>query len=413
MGFKDFFRKSSATVKSTVQSVTNLSTFQELKDFFTWGNNGKNVKAFLNSYTKNPLVYMVVNKISQTTAAMPRVVEDSKGNVLENSKIQALIEDPNPKQSQIEFNEEINESLLLVGNSYILFVEGITKDFMYVLKPDKICPKFDKFGILVAYEYTDEFGRVQAYPTEDIIHIKTSNIVKDDRHHYSTGLSPIEAGWIVVQSSDQKFEAEASIFKNRGIIGVLTTDGDTPMLPEERERLQGELDAEMGGADKYNKVKISQTKLKYIQTGMSPTDLKLLEGIISSLRLICGLFGMPSVLFNDTANSSFNNYSTAVQVSYSDVYVPLARKIDNKISRFLSGKYKVNEIVKVDTSKVEGIKTPTNEVAQSLTDLPQLLASGIVADMTQNERREIVGLPPKTGGDEITPVNQNPINVNV
>ena len=110
------------------------------------------------------------------------------------------------------------------------------------------------------------------------------------------------------------------------------------MLPSERERLQKEYDAEMGGASKYNKVKVSSTKLSYMQTGMSPTDLKLLEGIVSSMRLICGLYGMPSVLFNDTANSSFNNYSTAVTVSYSDVYVPLANKIDAKLSAFLSSK---------------------------------------------------------------------------
>jgi len=247
---------------------------------------------------------------------------------------------------------------------------------------------------MLFYEYTDEFGAIINYTFDDILHIRTSNIVTNERNGFKKGLSPLEAGWIIVESSDQKFEAEASIFKNRGIIGIVTTKGDTPMLAEDREEMQKQFDSEISGASRFNKIKVSSTELNYLQTGMSPTDLKLIEGIISSLRLICGLYGMPSVLFNDTANSSFNNYSTAVSVSYSDVYVPLARKIDDKLSSFLSAKFQTTEFIRVDSSKVEGIKTNTNEVAQSLNDLPPLLATAIISDMTQNERRDIIGLPP-------------------
>lgn len=417
MDLRKIFKNPFGTVKSTVKSVSNMSSFKELKDFFTWGFQSKSVSNFLKAYKRNPLVYMVVNKISQTTAAMPRIVIDFKGDEVADSKLKRLIENPNSNQSQIEFNEEINESLLLTGNVYILFTTDsdleLIDDSIYVLKPDRTKPKFDKFGNLVSWDYVDEFGKEKNYPTEDILHIKTPNIVEESNTYYTSGLSPLEAGWIIIESSDQKLEAEASIFKNRGIIGVLTTDSDTPMLPDERQRMQDEYDEEMGGASKFNKLKISTTKLRYLQTGMTPTDLKLLEGIISSLRLICGLFGMPSVLFNDTANSSFNNYTTAVSVSYSDVYVPLANKIDDKLSRFLSGKYSVIEHIKVDSSKVDGIKTPTNEIAQALTDLPQLLGTSIVGDMTQNERRSIVGLESKEGGDVITPINPQPVNVNV
>ena len=414
--FSGLFGKSGA-VKNSAYSVNNLD-FEKMKSFFSWGNKGKSTTAYLNSFTKNPLVYMVVNKVSQTTAAMPRIVEDENGNELDakQSQVARIIENPNTEQSQIEFNEEVNESLLLTGNAYILHVTDleleIVEDSMFVLKPDRIVPRF-KYGILIGYEYTDEFGRKKQYTVEQILHIKTSNIVKDSNNHYSTGLSPLEAGFIVVQASNEKFEAEASIFKNRGIIGVLSTKGDTPMLPKEREAMQAEYDAEMGGAEKYNKIKISSTELTYLQTGMTPTDLKLLEGIVSSLRLICGLYGMPSVLFNDTANSSFNNYSTAVNVSYSDVYVPLANKIDDKLSRFLSDKYEVTETIKIDTSKVEGIKQSTNSVAQSLGDLSPLLANKIVANMTPNEVRDVVNLGNIENGDVIQALQPEEPGINV
>ena len=108
MDLLKYFKKSNNAVKSAVNSITSVDSFRELKDFFTWGNNGKNIKSFLNSYANNPLVYMVVNKISQTTAAMPRIVIDSKGNEVNESKLKALIENPNSEQSKIEFNEEVN-----------------------------------------------------------------------------------------------------------------------------------------------------------------------------------------------------------------------------------------------------------------------------------------------------------------
>jgi HK97 family phage portal protein len=407
-------KKAFSTSKSSVYSVNNLD-FEKMKNFFSWGNDKKSIKNYLNSYVKNPLVYMVVNKISQTTASMPRIVVDDKGVEVDGSDIDKIISNPNAEQSQIEFNEEVNESMLLSGNAYIYFEKeesDLINDRMFVLKPDHITPKFSKLGVLLYWEYIDEFGRIKVYDVDNVLHIKTSNIVKDDNNYYSTGLSPLEAGWIIVQSSDQKFEAEASIFKNRGIIGVLSSNSDTPMLPAERKRLQDEYDEEMGGASKFNKVKISSTKLSYMQTGMSPTDLKLLEGIISSLRLICGLYGMPSVLFNDTANSTFNNYTTAVGVSYSDVYIPLANKIDAKLSTFLSDKYNVEEYIIVDSSKVDGIKSSTNEVAQLLGGLSPLLANKIVEAMTQNEVRDVVNLRAIDGGDEL-PTQSNASNPGV
>lgn len=407
-------KKAFSTTKSSVYSVNNLD-FEKMKNFFSWGNDKKSIKNYLDSYAKNPLVYMVVNKISQTTAAMPRIVVDDNGAEVNESSVEKLISNPNSEQSQIEFNEEINESLLLAGNAYIYFEKeesDLINDRLFVLKPDQITPKFSKLGVLLYWEYIDEFGRIKTYDVDNVLHIKTSNIVKDDNNHYSTGLSPLEAGWIIVQSSDQKFEAEASIFKNRGIIGVLSSNSDTPMLPAERQRLQEEYDKEMGGASKFNRVKISSTKLNYMQTGMSPTDLKLLEGIISSMRLICGLYGMPSVLFNDTANSTFNNYTTAVGVSYSDVYIPLANKIDAKLSTFLSDKYNVEEYIIVDSSKVDGIKSSTNEVAQLLGGLSPLLANKIVEAMTQNEVRDVVNLRGIDGGDEL-PTQSNASNPGV
>jgi len=415
MGLKDKIKnifKSHDTFIS--QNWTSIEKFQ---DFFNWGNDKISINKFLKAYRTNPLVYMVVNKISATSGSMPIIVEDDNGNVLENSQILELLQNPNFEQSQIEFRQEVNESLLLTGNAFIYFGSGeefASRDTLTVLKPDCVQLRYNGNGLLLKYDYTDEFGNFYAYDVEDVLHIKTSNLVMPENCEKGLGLSPLEASFIVVQSSSEKFEAEASIFKNRGVVGILTNKSDTPMLPDERERLQDEFDKEVGGAEKFNKIKISTTDLSYIQTGMSPTDLKLIEGLIESKRTICAIYGMPSVLFNDAANSSYNNYATAVEIAYTDVYIPLANKINEKLSRFLSEKYKVKELIKVDLKELDAINLNTNDLAQSLSSLPPLLSDAIIQDMTPNERRSIVNLDNINGGDEVTAVSgANNVNLNL
>ena len=406
---KDFFNNSKATIKS-ISTNTSWTTVENRKSYFSFDKGKANITNFLKAYAENPLVYMVINKIATTTASMPCTNESES----KTSKVLELIKKPNTNQSEIEFKQELNESLLITGNALILFSDnsdfGI-KETLHVLKVCNSNPKF-KNGVLLGWDYVDDFNRKIYYSIDDVLHIKTTNTVSDN-NNYIWGLSPLQAGWIVIKSSNEKFNAEASIFKNRGIAGILTNGSDTPMLTSERERMQEEFDNEIGGADKYNKVKISTTDLNYINLGMSPTDLKLLDGITSSMRIISSLYGMPSVLFNDTSNSSYNNYSTAVEISYSDVYIPLANKVNEKLSIFLSDKLGVDETIIIDLKRVEGAKATTNEIAQTLNTLSPLLANNIIENMTPNEIRDIVGLTNVDGGNVITPIETPNVNVNV
>ena len=100
-----------------------------------------------------------------------------------------------------------------------------------------------------------------------------SNVVNVSSTSILQGLSPLQSAWTLIQSSNEKFSASASIFKKRGILGILTNKSDAPMLPKERQRLQDEFDGEVGEADKFNKTKLSTSDLSYIQTGMSQSDL--------------------------------------------------------------------------------------------------------------------------------------------
>lgn len=388
--------------------TTGRRAINAVRDFFDFNSGSPTVKKFLKSFTENPLVFMVVDKISSTSSRMPRIVVDSNGEVVENPAILDILNGRDKTHS--ELNEEIGQSILLTGNAYVLYISGSElgiNDTVKLLKTGHVEPDVSNNGVQIGWIYCNEFDRIEKYELEEVLHIKTSNIVSNNRNDHMLGLSPLCAGWIVVQSSSEKFNAEASIFKNRGIAGFVTTKGDIPMLPAERDKMQKSLDSRAGGSDKFNKLLLSETELQYIQTGMSPTDLKLLDGILSSLRIICGLYGLPSVLLNDNDNSSYNNFSTAVDVAYTDVYLPLAEKIDEKLSIFISEKTGVDEFIKVDVNQVDHIKTSTHPIAQALSSYDGKVASMIASSLTKDEARETLGVESINGGDEFLQDSSN------
>tara|TARA_R110000803_G_scaffold10634_2_gene32342 strand:- start:260 stop:1534 length:1275 start_codon:yes stop_codon:yes gene_type:complete len=392
--FKSLFTgKSFVSGSPSVPNLYNSSnTFHVLNNYFKdiFGSN-TNQSKYLKAYGENPLVYMVVNKIANTTASIDLINVDAEGQKLsEAGAVLELLKNPNAKQTEIEFLVDCYVNLLTTGNCYQWNVKGIgAGDELVVIPSNQIELGVSKAGFLLAYKYTNSKGKEFSIPLEEINHIKTNNSVNIQDTEIHLGMSPLQALWVVVQSSSEKFKAEASIFKNRGIVGILTNRSETPMLKKDRDRLQNEFNDEVAGADKFNRIKISNTDLKYIQTGMSPTDLKLLDGIVSSLRLLCAAYGMPSVLFNDNASSTYNNVSEARKTAAIDVYIPLAKKVLKSTTKFLNERLGSDDIVTIDITSIEELKASTNKVLQAINGMPSNVAQQFVGAMTVDELRAL------------------------
>jgi HK97 family phage portal protein len=418
----NFFTKAlqGLTTKGSTFSMQSHNTdrLSIVGNFFGWLLGKRGYEQYTEAYGDNPLVYMVVNRISTTTASLKRIVQDANGEQDDNSSIYAELPEPNSKQTWQDFYEVVYEYLLLTGNTYIREMKslGDLGSYFEVLVTKNTEIVAGSAGEVIGYKYTKPDGSVIPFiPAEEVLHIKTSNVVNVDDTNISYGLSPLQAAWIVVQSSSEKLKAEASIFKNRGIVGMLTNNSDQSMLPQERERLQEEFDKEAGGAEKFNRVKISTQKLNYIQMGMSPTDLKLLEGILQSLRMICSVYGISSVLFNDNENSTYNNVAEAKKDAFITAYLPLAKKVDTKLSIWLSEKLNLStpEHITVDLSSIEEIAATTNEMAQRISNLSPLLGNRILEVLTVDEIRELVeagALPDSAIGSSLAGAGSTTVN---
>jgi HK97 family phage portal protein len=374
-----------------IQSLLNYNTLD-------YGNTLK----FVSSYESNPLVFTVVNKVASNAAELPKKVVNKNGEEVSNSKVEEILNNPNEDQSRGEFEQQINEFLLLSGNSFVRVIPGIGAGHtLVVLESQNTAVIIDKFGDVLHYRYTNNVGKIEDIPKEEVIHIRLSSSLSTDKESKYWGLSPLCPMWKVVTASDDLFTARGVTWKNRGKIGIITNKSEVPLLPKERDRIQKEYDEDTGGAHNANGIHVSTNNLEFIKTGASVGDLKLLEGNTDNMRIISAGYKMPSVLFNDTDNSTYNNLQEAKKDAYLDAYIPLSNRVDGKLSKELSKILKVDELVIVDITKIEVLKSSTNEVANRLNNLPNNVAARVMETLTLDEARDIVGLESTIDGDKL------------
>jgi HK97 family phage portal protein len=353
---------------------------------------------------------MVVNNLASNSATLPRSYQDEDGEVIDNSEIERLLNKPNNYQSRIEFLQTVNEYLALSGNAFIRHIEGVgAGNDIEVLDSAKVRILLDSSGQVSGYDYIDNMGKRRSYDNETVLHIKMSSNLDTERDLKFWGLSPLRALWTIVESSNDLFTARASIWKNKGIIGIITNKSDVPLLPKERQQLQDKFDQDIGGADKANKAHVTSGDLSFIQTGMSPSDLKLLEGNIDNLRMISSGYKIPSVIFNDVENSTYNNVLESKRGAYTDAYIPLANKVDEKLSVWLSEKLGVEEFIVIDVSRIEVLKLTTNDVANRLNEMSPQLQNRVVGQMSSEEVRGLIGLIDLANGEEVIGDAKSPV----
>ena len=153
-------------------------------------------------FNLNSLIYSaIMYKARALTSAPLRVYSGDRENpelADEEEPLAQLVSRPNPHQSQLEFNQQLDVYLNLAGNAYVYFDRVGRNEIpraMYALRPDRVLIIPDnKMGVR-AYLYVPE-GRTQedGIPLlpRDIMHVKLPNPL-DPLEGMGQGLPPLSA----------------------------------------------------------------------------------------------------------------------------------------------------------------------------------------------------------------------------
>ena len=335
---------------------------------------GYGLNEFVHNAYCNPFVFMCVDKIADVGSQLPykfineATLEEMNPAIV--SEASRLLDKPNQSQTADDFYYEVISELLVTGNCFICGSRpvGFSRfGELKVLKSQDVTINAvggTQSGIIKNYTAVTDTKILTIQP-EDMLHIKFPNIVEET--HW--GLSPLYAAISVYESSNNIFEAEAHLHKNRGISGVLSNkDSNMPMLPKEQERLQQDWHRKAAGASNFGKMLITNASLEWLQVGMSPTDLMSLEGNLAKQRIICSIFGLDSSLFNDPANKTYNNRADAEKSMYTSVVLPLLDKINRSLSMWLLRKnFSIPDaLIKADFSNVSVLNAPNLELSKKV-----------------------------------------------
>jgi HK97 family phage portal protein len=357
-------------------------------NFEAYRYNDRNFQDFVHcGYGRNPYVFMATDKVAGVVSTLPYFLQDAKGNPVTTEKeIERLLSAPNADESWGEFMYRVVSSYMATGNAIIYETTAIGFN-----RPSELRCAIVQDVVIYTNNGTEQ-GRAVSYsinyvgtiPAERVLHIKRPNII----HNTVWGLSPLNAGQTLYEGSNNTFTAAASIHKNRGASGIVSSSSaNIPMTPKERDAVQSEFQRKTAGPNNMGFVYVASVPMQYTGIGMNATDLRLIEFNVEYLRTICSLFGIDSSLFNDPANKTYNNRSEAQKAFYADVVLPMAVMLYGQLGKWLlQGKFKKMLTFAIDKSKLPALQ-------EDLTALHQRVNADIASGILTAEEARLMLYP--------------------
>ena len=295
----------------------------------------------------------------------------------------------------------------------------------------------------------------QKFLASEILHEKYFNPDWNISGEQLYGLSPFKAGLKIINRMDSAIMTAASKFQNGGVEGVFSIDGsgldhfDGDIAIAQAGALKTKWNEEYTGPQAAGRTIWSGYPINFTRTGMSPTDLNILESEKWDAVCLCNLLGIPPELLG-LVGKTFNNVKEATKFLITGSVLPLLTSRRATFNRAISERWLPGENIyldydtdcygelKADLAEVIGITskqimiTPNEEREQlgqetrpePLADEPWVLglngqrlplsdyeASLVDAQlMADAQRQSITNPPPRTAADQNQSQNGNKPN---
>ena len=355
-------------------------------------------------YLKNAIVYRCVNEISKGASAVEYCLK-SGDQMIEVHPMLDLIARPNPLQSYAEFSQALFGFLLLSGNAYILKVGGDIgrPKELHLLRPDRVVVNGGSKAIPESYDYMIN-GRVQeSYPVDqdtgasDLKHIKLWNPLDD---YY--GCSPLSAAAVEVDQHNLSSKHNINLLNNGArpsgavIFKPKDESGFNVNLSEaQRQQLLTDLNNRFQGAGNAGRPLLLEGDFDWREMGLSPKDMDFINLKHMSATDIALCFGVPSQLVGVPDAQTYSNVAEARLALYEETIIPNLRLLQSDLNEWLIPMFGENLRFEY---MVESIPALSERKRKTFENVTSAVREGI---MTRNEAREVLGLSPVSGGDEI------------
>jgi HK97 family phage portal protein len=400
------FRRRSKAVGAVAPAGSawaNVFTYRPRGDVWT-GSWQRNIRISTDETLRHHAVFACMSQIAGDIGKMRPHLRQQSANgrywtETSSAAFSPVLSSPNNYQDTGQFLESWLWAKLATGNFYGLKVRdgrGVVTA-IYPLDPMRVLPLVSTDGnVQVFYQLSVDnmAGITEAVvaPAREIIHDRSNTI-----HHPLMGTSPLYAASYAAAGGIAMAASSARFFQRGAkLSGVLTGPGTID--PSTAKRLEDQWAEEFEGDHNAGKVAVLGSGLKFETMQMSMVEAAVAEQMKWSANQICSVFGMPP-------------WKIGLDVWPRGVVDVAALSTDYLTSCLQRYVESIERCLTVGLSLPSGYKAALDETgllrmapASLVTMLAQAVGS---AQMTPNEARERLDLPPMPGGDALFLQQQN------
>lgn len=346
-------------------------------------------------------VFACIRLLAETVSSLPLNMYklDADGNrTLEKNHdlIKLLKHKPNRRQTRIEFFEQLMLNLVSSGNAYVLRgILGKRLVSLQVLNSGSIEPELLANGDMV-YHWQQSDGTRKTLTEAEVWHVRLFG-------NGLVGLSPLahakKAVGVALAGDDKITHLMSNGAKPTGTL--LAANWPTK---EQRDALRTEMNGLINGDQ--TELAVLGGGMKFQAMSLTPEDLELLATRRFSLEEIARVFGVPSVLINDTSASTVwgSGIDSIINGFYKFDLRPYLEKLEISIV--------VNLLPRTEWDMYE-IEFDADAILRAnLKDRVESTSKQVLSGfMTPNEARKSEGRTPKPNGDQLlVPSNMTTID---
>lgn len=273
---------------------------------------------------------------------------NANGEMIENSDVVSLLDNPNVLQSRNEFLFQFMVHRCLYGNDFIYQLKGFEgfdiPDALWHLSPSRM--KIERTGKIwqqtdineIISEYRFDLGNSQdeIFTPDQIIQFSMPN--PDD-----PVLAPSPLAAIKMELSNLRAAKgyRNVILTKKGAIGVWSSDakdvaGTVNLTEREQKQMSAQLTETYGIGDNQASVMVSSKPLKWTPAVYPTKDLELFKEVDEDIKPIIDLYGANENMFSrssDGKGSTFNNVNAGEKQCYQNTIKPIADDLSNGLAK--------------------------------------------------------------------------------
>lgn len=324
-----------ATLNSTIAART--IGFNNGVTIYPYGNDNTYINQ---GYNKNAWVYSIVSKCAKKFGQVPwyhykiktserktwaeyqqltkdrltdakAMIEAKKmrtksvDQVAVDSPLSKFLNKPNRNQSGAQLREQLYGFKLLTGEGNLWFSRPTPADRpkeMFIIPKQNLALIKGGDPWAIAYYKILLSGVEFENPKENILMWKFPNYLFDAvTLQHLRGQSPLDAGLLTMQSSNESTERMLAMNKNQGAAGLVFDKGerDYPTV-EQSNNMRRQFNMIVNDSDLAGQIAYLTGDLGYFQFGLSTDQLKLIEQKDADFKTLCNIFDVPWQLFGNS-----------------------------------------------------------------------------------------------------------------